>query len=153
MRRYIHGDPRCVYNNGEDCWVDEVDPEYACYGIEFCSQGKKIEVKELPGERSCWEKDIRKVEDVSKSNEKQLKATHRISACYYPQKNECEFSWENLETGEACFLLVGNVTEEFGDRIAEVVPCCIYHYATFKSLEDNGTCKVQKKNEVVRNVV
>lgn len=37
--RLPHGDPLCVCNNGNDCWVDSDDPEYACYGIEFCSQG------------------------------------------------------------------------------------------------------------------
>lgn len=37
--RFPYGDPRCACNNGKDCWVDEFDPEYACYGIENCPEG------------------------------------------------------------------------------------------------------------------
>jgi hypothetical protein len=39
LKKYPHGDPRCECNNGEDCWVSEVDPEYACYGVENCPEG------------------------------------------------------------------------------------------------------------------
>ncbi len=36
---YPNGDPRCGNNNGKDCWPDETDREYHCYGIRYCDNG------------------------------------------------------------------------------------------------------------------
>jgi len=53
------------------------------------------------------------------------KATHSISACYFPKKGEVELSWEDLETHKQAFLTT-TVTPEFGNSIATVVPACVY---------------------------
>lgn len=54
-KRFPTGDPECAFNNGEDCWVDEHDPEYSCYGIDLCPQGKR---RDEPKQESSWGKAL-----------------------------------------------------------------------------------------------
>lgn len=81
-------------------------------------------------------------------------ATHRISACYFPAKQELDLTWEDIETGERAGLTVPNVVPKVGLQIAKTVPPCVYGAAVVcasaayvKQLEkENGALKV-KVNE------
>lgn len=53
------------------------------------------------------------------------KATHEISACYFPGKGDVELTWRDLSTGQ-CADLTTKVTAAEGLAIAEVVMPCVY---------------------------
>lgn len=55
-------------------------------------------------------------------------ATHEITSCYFPRTGEVELTWKNLETGKSVFLTT-RVDSKTGNKIAEVVPACVYHPA------------------------
>lgn len=59
------------------------------------------------------------------------KPTHEISACYFPGVGECEFTWEDIETGKRLHLTV-KVDEKFGNEMVELVPACVYSKAVVK---------------------
>ncbi len=57
-----------------------------------------------------------------------MDTTHKISAVFFPQRNEVEATWENIATGKtasATFL----VTPDQGEDIAELIMPCVYHDA------------------------
>ena len=53
------------------------------------------------------------------------KPEYLISAVYFPQSSEAEFTWENLDTGKR-IMITAKVTKEQGKDIAEVIPPCVY---------------------------
>ncbi len=61
-------------------------------------------------------------------NKQSTEATHKISAVYFPGREEVELSFENIETGRSISLIT-KVSPETGKRIAEIVPPCVYHSA------------------------
>lgn len=60
-----------------------------------------------------------------------MKATHEISACYFPWCKELELTFADLETGKSVSCSV-KVDKETGEAMAEIVPPCSYHPATVK---------------------
>jgi hypothetical protein len=59
------------------------------------------------------------------------KPTHKISACYFPDVNEVELTWEHVETGETVHLCK-TVSPAEGEQLANVVHPCVYHSAIVK---------------------
>ena len=54
-----------------------------------------------------------------------MKATHKISAVYFPKVSEIELTWEDIKTGESAWL-VAKITPKEGNQIAKIVPPCVY---------------------------
>lgn len=66
--------------------------------------------------------------DAFESVKWSMDTTHKISAVFFPQRNEVEATWENIATGKtasATFL----VTPDQGEDIAELIMPCVYHDA------------------------
>ena len=61
-------------------------------------------------------------------------ATHEITACYFPGKDEVELTWEDVETHEKA-ALTAKVTPEVGHQIAKVVMPCVCQNAVAKELD------------------
>jgi hypothetical protein len=53
--------------------------------------------------------------------------SYKISVCYFPKKGEVEATWEN-EEGERVDVTF-SIDEETGMKLAELVPCGVYHDA------------------------
>lgn len=61
-----------------------------------------------------------------------MKPTHKISAVYFPGMGEVEATWEDIETGETAAVTF-KVNEETGNKIAKVVPPCVYSEAVISN--------------------
>ncbi len=44
--RMPNGDPTCLYNDGT-CWVDPDGPEFGCFGVDVCEEGRRITQEDL----------------------------------------------------------------------------------------------------------
>jgi len=64
-----------------------------------------------------------------------MKATHRVSAVYYSEKNEVDLSWEDLGTKESV-KITASITKIDGERIARIFPACVYVGAVSESFDD-----------------
>lgn len=58
-------------------------------------------------------------------------ATLKVSVAYFPNSHEADLSWESLDTHEEVRITVP-IDDEAGTKLAGLVPCCVYHYATSK---------------------
>lgn len=57
-----------------------------------------------------------------------MDTTHKITAIFWPQRNEVEATWEDLATGKKVGVTFP-VTPEQGEDIAEVIMPCVEHDA------------------------
>jgi len=60
-----------------------------------------------------------------------MEATHKISACYFPARDEVDLTWEDIETGNIAQLTT-KVPEEVGGAITSTVMPCVYIEAVTK---------------------
>lgn len=66
------------------------------------------------------------------TQDQEPKATHIITACYFPGKQEVELTWEEIGTDERAALLA-KVDSETGNAIAKTVMACVYHGAVARA--------------------
>lgn len=66
-----------------------------------------------------------------------MKATHNISAVYFPKDSIIELTWEEVTTGNTATLTT-YADKSVGTAIAEVVSPCVYHQAAVKTLEEES---------------
>lgn len=62
-------------------------------------------------------------------------ATHKISACYFPNTGEIELSWENIKSNEIAIWST-KIPHDRGEKITSVVPCGTFWGAIVKD-DDN----------------
>ena len=60
------------------------------------------------------------------------RATHKVSACYFPGIGIAELTWENIETGKS-FGMTVNVTKDQGKALSEIMLPCVYHPTEIKT--------------------
>lgn len=63
-----------------------------------------------------------------------MDTTHKISATFFPQKNEVDATWENIATGKKIEITFP-VTPDQGEDLAEIVMPCVYQKAVYRSLK------------------
>lgn len=79
-------------------------------------------------------------EEIERLRSKKL-ATHQISACFYPGKeNLVELTWEHIDEGPRVCIET-NVDDETGYMLSEIVPACVYHDAVAESIIDQRIAK------------
>jgi len=66
--------------------------------------------------------------DAFESVKWSMDTTHKISAVFFPQRNEVEATWENIATGKTAGATFP-VTPDQGEDIAELIMPCVYHDA------------------------
>lgn len=67
-----------------------------------------------------------------------MEATHKISVVFFPTKLELELTWEDIETGQRVGITTKVPDLETGEKIAKIVPPCVYHPAiTRKELSND----------------
>lgn len=66
--------------------------------------------------------------DAFESIKWSMNTTHKISAVFFPQRNEVEATWENIATGKRAGATFP-VTPDQGEDIAEVLMPCVYQDA------------------------
>lgn len=69
--------------------------------------------------------------DAFESVKWSMDTTHKITAVFYPQRNEVEATWENIATGKNAGATFP-VTSEQGEDIAELIMPCV---------EQNAACE------------
>lgn len=70
---------------------------------------------------------LRKELERARKNE----ATHKISAVYYPKTGQTELTFEDLDTMEVAAFTV-HLSKSVGEKLAEVVPPCVYSKAKLR---------------------
>ena len=68
-----------------------------------------------------------------------MEATHEISASYYPNRDELELTFRHIVADEKIEIVVACMRKEVGEKFAEIVPTCIYHPCTIKSVDGKET--------------
>jgi len=66
--------------------------------------------------------------DAFESIKWSMNTTHKISAVFFPQRNEVEATWENIATGKRAGATFP-VTPDQGEDIAEALMPCVYQDA------------------------
>ena len=66
--------------------------------------------------------------DAFESIKWSMNTTHKISAVFFPQRNEVEATWENIATGKRAGATFP-VTPDQGEDIAEAIMPCVYQDA------------------------
>jgi len=60
-----------------------------------------------------------------------METTHEIGTAYYPTLGEAEIIIRDVESGEEITLLFP-ISKDSGDKLCEVIPCCVYAGAIAK---------------------
>lgn len=76
-----------------------------------------------------------------------MKATHRITACYFPSVGEADLTWEDINTHMTAAMTV-KVTPEQGNQLAEVVPACVFWEGAALGLTEEAFVKACHAVEV-----
>jgi len=73
------------------------------------------------------------------------KATHKITACYFPGLGELELTWQDIETDERAGITVKGVEPEAGKQVAKTVMPCVTQGATV----DQAAIPIPKLDEAL----
>lgn len=88
------------------------------------------DISKLKTEMEKLHAELVTLEDDRKSS------TYKISACYFPDSGEAELTYERMEDG-AYIMLTVPVSDEDGERLAEVIGPCVYYDAVEKKNPNN----------------
>jgi predicted RNase H-like nuclease (RuvC/YqgF family) len=84
-------------------------------------------------EKQTLLQELKKLKEIENNKRE---ATHIISAVYWPQREEVEATWEDIETSKVATAFF-KVDSNTGEDIAETVMPCVYQNAVVKdSLDD-----------------